>query len=177
MRIESWRGLRLQSRPVVYPFPYAPPVSPIVGAWMARLVTFFERVCTMIVFEKGLDIRTREATSPTVAKFNTGNGYRYIVIGTDYGHVHTSSGDVRTWGSYSGARRYIRYNYGGLPCYWYAVFVGTTWAKTRNKKRAIASAREKHGEVRRMIYPPRGERSWDYPTFYTCSDRIADFRK
>jgi hypothetical protein len=29
----------------------------------------------------------------------------YCVIGTDYGFLHNSSGDVRTWRSASGARR------------------------------------------------------------------------
>jgi hypothetical protein len=44
-----------------------------------------------------------------VARFNIGNGnYRYIVIGTEYGYIHTSGGDVRTWGSYSGAYRFAK---------------------------------------------------------------------
>lgn len=61
----------------------------------------------MITFEKGLDIRTREV-APQVARFAMGDGtYRYICIGTDYGHIHTASGDVRTWGSYSGARKFL----------------------------------------------------------------------
>lgn len=60
----------------------------------------------MITFEKGIDIRSREPSAPTVARFAMGDGaYRYCVIGTAYGHLHTTSGDVRTWGSYSGARR------------------------------------------------------------------------
>ena len=29
----------------------------------------------------------------------------YCVIGTDYGYLHTSAGDIRTWRSASGARR------------------------------------------------------------------------
>lgn len=63
----------------------------------------------MLTFENGLDTRTRQQSKPCVAKFNMGNGvYRYIVIGTDYGHIHTTSGDVRTWGSYSGAWRFIK---------------------------------------------------------------------
>lgn len=62
-------------------------------------------MAAMITFESGLDIRTRQALKPTVAKLRVGNDYRYIVIGTEYGHLHTSGGDVRTWGSYSGARR------------------------------------------------------------------------
>ena len=62
----------------------------------------------MITFEYGLDIRTRQQAKPTVARFRvSGTEYRYIVIGTDYGHIHTTGGDVRTWRSYSGARRFI----------------------------------------------------------------------
>lgn len=59
----------------------------------------------MLVFEDGLDIRARQQSKPTVAKLRVGNDYRFIVIGTAYGHLHTTAGDVRTWKSYSGARR------------------------------------------------------------------------
>lgn len=63
----------------------------------------------MVTFENGLDYRVREAKTPTVARFNMGNGeYRFIVIGTDYGHICTTAGDIRTWRSYSGARRFAR---------------------------------------------------------------------
>ena len=63
----------------------------------------------MITFENGIDIRAREAVSPTVARFHMGNGeYRYCVIGTAYGYLHTSAGDVRTWKTASGARRAAR---------------------------------------------------------------------
>lgn len=63
----------------------------------------------MITFENGLDFRSRESDSPQVARFDMGDGtYRFIVIGTPYGHVHTAGGDIRTWASYSGARRFIR---------------------------------------------------------------------
>ena len=63
----------------------------------------------MITFEKGMDYRCREAAAPTVARFNMGDGtYRYVVIGTAYGYIRRNSGDVYTWGSYSGARRYAR---------------------------------------------------------------------
>lgn len=62
----------------------------------------------MITFEKGIDIRSREPARPTVAKFRVGHVYRYCVIGTEYGHIHTTGGDVRTWGSYSGARKFAR---------------------------------------------------------------------
>lgn len=62
----------------------------------------------MICFEQGLDIRTRQQEKPCVAKFNMGNGeYRYVVIGTQYGHIHTTAGDVRTWKTYSGAKRFL----------------------------------------------------------------------
>jgi hypothetical protein len=60
----------------------------------------------MITFDGVLDIRTREPSEPTVARIQTRNGqYLYCVIGTEYGHLHTTGGDVRTWGSYSGAKR------------------------------------------------------------------------
>lgn len=63
----------------------------------------------MITFENGFDSRMREASAPTVAKFRiSGNEYRFVVIGTAYGYLHTTGGDVRTWGSYSGARRAAR---------------------------------------------------------------------
>jgi hypothetical protein len=39
------------------------------------------------------------ATDTTVTK--------YICIGTEYNYIHTSSGDVRTWDSYSGARKFL----------------------------------------------------------------------
>ena len=69
----------------------------------------------MITFENGIDHRAREAKKPTVAKFNMGGAgcYRYVVIGTNYGYIHTTSGDIRTWKSKSGAYRAAR-NYVGL---------------------------------------------------------------
>lgn len=63
----------------------------------------------MVTFENGMDIRSRQAGKPTVARFRMGNGvYRCCVIGTAYGYIHTSGGDVKTWGSYSGARAAAR---------------------------------------------------------------------
>lgn len=63
----------------------------------------------MITFEKGIDIRCRQQPSPCIAKLNIGSGdYRYIIIGTDYGYIHTSGGNVRTWKTYSGAYKFIR---------------------------------------------------------------------
>lgn len=62
----------------------------------------------MITFENGIDIRSREAEKPTVARFRIhGAEYRFIVIGTQYGHIRTSGGDVRTWKTASGARRFL----------------------------------------------------------------------
>ncbi len=63
----------------------------------------------MIHFTDGIDARAREPLTPTVAKFTVKPGdVRFIVIGTQYGYIHTTSGDVRTWKSYSGARRFAR---------------------------------------------------------------------
>lgn len=63
----------------------------------------------LITFERGMDIRCREPKRPTVARFIFGNGEcRFVVIGTDYGYIHNTSGEVRTWRSYSGARRAAR---------------------------------------------------------------------
>jgi hypothetical protein len=63
----------------------------------------------MITFENDLDIRTREQSAPCVARFAVGDGtYRFIVIGTDYGHIHLTSGDVRTWKTRAAAQRYCR---------------------------------------------------------------------
>lgn len=67
----------------------------------------------MITFENGIDLRCREPKKATVARFNLGCsltggnlGYRFIVIGTDYGYIRTTGGDVRTWRSASGARKF-----------------------------------------------------------------------
>lgn len=63
----------------------------------------------MITFESGIDIRCRQMPAPTVARFALGDGsYRFIVVGTQYGYLRTTGGDVRTWQTYSGARRAIR---------------------------------------------------------------------
>lgn len=63
----------------------------------------------MLIFENGLHIGARKVTGPQVAKFHVGGGvYRYCVIGTLYGYIHTASGDVRTWLTANGARRFIR---------------------------------------------------------------------
>lgn len=63
----------------------------------------------MLVFECGLDRRTRECGKPRVAKFHMGRGeYRYCIVGTQYGHIHTTGGDVRTWKTASGARKFLK---------------------------------------------------------------------
>jgi hypothetical protein len=61
----------------------------------------------MITFKNGLDIRTRQV-KPQIARFYvTDQDIRYCIIGTDYGHIHTSGGTVRTWRSESGAYRFL----------------------------------------------------------------------
>lgn len=67
----------------------------------------------MITFENGIDYRSRTPAKPTVARFRVDHGYRYIVIGTEYGHLRNLAGDVRTWQSYSGAYRAAR-NYANI---------------------------------------------------------------
>jgi hypothetical protein len=64
----------------------------------------------MITFENGIDGRCRSVSVPTVAcvRVNAQIGYWYCVIGTEYGYIHTTGGDLRTWKSYSGARRAAR---------------------------------------------------------------------
>lgn len=63
----------------------------------------------MITFKNGIDSRCRELSKPTVARFRvSGDEYRYIVIGTQYGYIHTTGGDIRTWKSKSGAYRFAR---------------------------------------------------------------------
>ena len=60
----------------------------------------------LITFTNGIDARCREPKAPTVARFYvTPTTLRYIVIGTEYGYLHTTAGDVHTWVSYSGAKR------------------------------------------------------------------------
>jgi hypothetical protein len=68
----------------------------------------FVRIGGMLVFENGLDIRTRFAPAPEVAKIRIDGVYRFCVIGTQYGHIHTTGGDVRTWGTAGSARRFAR---------------------------------------------------------------------
>lgn len=72
-------------------------------------VVKFTRLGGMLVFENGMDIRSRTAPAPEVAKFHIGSGnYEFCVIGTQYGHLHTTGGDVATWKTESGARHAIK---------------------------------------------------------------------
>lgn len=65
----------------------------------------------MIEFSNGMDVRCRSVNRPMVARIYLGQffgGWRYCVIGTQYGYWHTTSGDVRTWKTASGAYRAIK---------------------------------------------------------------------
>lgn len=63
----------------------------------------------------------------------------------------------------------------------YCVFVGGSRKGseiTTNKKIAVKTARLHGGEVRAIGWDYyRSCSSWDYPTFYVCSEQIADFRQ
>jgi hypothetical protein len=86
------------------------PALPVVEPEPVK-VTRTGRVATtkMLEFINYLDPRHREVKTPTVAKLTTHalgiHKVEYIVIGTAYGALHTIHGDIRTWKSYSGARR------------------------------------------------------------------------
>ena len=66
----------------------------------------------LVTFYGSLDSRSRAVTKPAVARligrFGDHIETRYVVIGTVYGHIHTTGGDIRTWRSYSGARKAVR---------------------------------------------------------------------
>ena len=54
----------------------------------------------------------------------------------------------------------------------YAIFYGSKWCITTNKKQAEAKAKATGGEIRTMdwsSYKHSGG-AWDAPTFYICSD-------
>lgn len=60
------------------------------------------------VFNTFTDMQSACRTySPTVAKINSIDGTFYACIGTLYGYIHTTSGGVRLWNSYSGAKRFL----------------------------------------------------------------------
>lgn len=55
------------------------------------------------------DADPRSYPAPTVVRFPMSDGtVRFAIVGTQYGYLHTRGGDVRTWLSYSGARRAAR---------------------------------------------------------------------
>jgi hypothetical protein len=63
----------------------------------------------MVTFENGMDIRCREVPSAQVARFKVSSDtFAFVIIGTQYGYIHTSGGDVRTWKTAKGARRFLR---------------------------------------------------------------------
>ncbi len=63
----------------------------------------------MITFESVVDIRCRQVDKPQIAKLRiVGSAYRFIVIGTQYGYIRTTGGDVRTWQTRSGAARFLK---------------------------------------------------------------------
>lgn len=59
----------------------------------------------------------------------------------------------------------------------YAVFVGSRWGMTTNRKQALAAAKEGKGYVRSMPYSSDSS-SFDAPTFRVCSTPLpgGDFR-
>lgn len=60
------------------------------------------------VFNTFTDMQSAGRTyPPTVAKINSIDGTFYACIGTDYGYIHTTGGEVRLWHSYSGAKRFL----------------------------------------------------------------------
>ena len=60
------------------------------------------------VFNTFTDMQSACRTySPTVAKINSIDGTFYACIGTPYGYIHTTGGEVRLWHSYSGAKRFL----------------------------------------------------------------------
>ena len=69
--------------------------------------------CDISTLPVWTDIHQRSYSRPTVVRFRTPTNQfswgkpdqvLYAVCGTEYGYIHTTSGDVRTWNSYSGAR-------------------------------------------------------------------------
>lgn len=63
------------------------------------------------------DIHPREYKKPTIIRFRApasqfSRGPKsqilFAIVGTDYGYLHTTGGDLRTWKSYSGAYRILK---------------------------------------------------------------------
>ena len=64
-----------------------------------------------------LDIHPREYKKPTIVRFRVSDSpfsggpksqILFAIVGTDYGYLHTTGGDLRTWKSYSGAYRILK---------------------------------------------------------------------
>lgn len=70
---------------------------------------------TMLTFHNYIDYQQRMYCKPTVAKLlcTKTAQVKYVVIGTNYGHIRASNGTPKTFDSYSGARRAAR-NYVGF---------------------------------------------------------------
>jgi len=63
------------------------------------------------------DIHPREYKKPTIIRFRApasqfSRGPKsqilFAIVGTDYGYLRTTGGDLRTWKSYSGAYRILK---------------------------------------------------------------------
>lgn len=59
----------------------------------------------MITFHDSIDSRCRDPKRATAARLVSGPVVRYIVIGTDYGVLHTASGAIKAYRSASAAYR------------------------------------------------------------------------
>ena len=59
---------------------------------------------------KWKDVNARSYPKPTVLLVDFGglDGARYCLVGCAYGYLHDTSGNIRTWKSYSGAARIKR---------------------------------------------------------------------
>jgi hypothetical protein len=57
------------------------------------------------------DVNPRAFSTPRVSLVDFGHADgrpRFCIVGTDYGFMHNTGGDVRTWRSYSGAQKVCR---------------------------------------------------------------------
>ena len=59
----------------------------------------------MITFVDAVDARCSDPKRATAARLVIGQVVRYVVIGTDYGVLHTASGAIKTYRSASAAYR------------------------------------------------------------------------
>ena len=68
----------------------------------------------MLVFNKTLDIRTRQVTPQVAVIYFSPNNPLYCIVGTEYGHIHSPNGSLRTWQSRSAARDFLKKYLGRL---------------------------------------------------------------